>query len=56
MTKQTRLKITIGLGVYLCAIGVLSIFEGLENATIAVITALSGSIMAYIWGETKRPS
>ena len=56
MTKRTRLKITIVTGLYLMALGILSEFKGMENAAIACIAALTGAVLGYIWGETKKPS
>ena len=56
MNKRTRLKLTIAIAIYLMALGVLSCIFKLENATIAVVTALTGSILGYFWAETSRPS
>ena len=37
-------------------LGAFATYKGFESIAVAVIGALTGSILVYVWGETKRPS
>jgi hypothetical protein len=56
MTKRTRYKISIGAGLFMAMVVLLSIFKDAQNIGVAAITAIITILSTYIWGETKRPS
>jgi hypothetical protein len=56
MTKRTRYKISIGAGLFMAMVVLLSIFKDAQNIGVTAITAIITILSTYIWGETKRPS
>ena len=56
MTKRTRYKISIGAGLFMAMVVLLSIFKDTQNIGVTAITAIITILSTYIWGETKRPS
>lgn len=56
MKKRTRLTVTYILSVYLMGLAIFAVSKSMETLAITIVTALTGAILTYIWGETKRPS
>lgn len=54
--KQTRLRISIGIIIYLALVGFVALMLGYPNVTMFCIGGITGSGLMYKYGETKRPS
>ena len=56
MKKRTRLTVTYLIILFLSIVIFFAMYKGMENLAITCVTAIIGSGLGYIWGESKRPS